>query len=300
VALNWDDLRFLLALRRAGSLGGAARLLKVEQSTVSRRIASLETALGAQLAVRTPEGLRLNDGGELVAELAATVDTGIEELERRIGGGDSRPEGLVRLSTTEAFATFLMRGLLPLREAHPKIQVELVVASAALDLVRREADLAIRLFRETSPTLVTRKIGDVGWSVYASKGYLEKRGIASSEDPERVLAGHAVVSFTGPAARSNGGVWLSERVRPEDIVLTGASVVSVLNAVKAGLGVSCLPCFAVEGDASLVRLTPAVVAHVEAFLVIPPDNRGTARVRVVMDAIETLFERERRVLEGIA
>ena len=123
VTLNWDDLRFLLALRREGSLGAAARLLKVEPSTASRRLSALEAALGVQLAARTPEGLVLNDAGLLASDLAATIDRGVEELVGRIGGEDQRPEGTVRLATTEAMATFLMRGLVSLREAHPKIQV---------------------------------------------------------------------------------------------------------------------------------------------------------------------------------
>ena len=157
VGLDWDDLRFVLALRRAGSLGAAARLLKVEQSTASRRLNGLESALGAQLAARTPEGLVLNDAGTLVAELAELIDARVEELTRRIGGEDQRPEGLVRLSTTDTLTPLLMSGLVSLRQEHPKIQVQLVVNSAVLDLMRREADVALRLFRETSPALIVDK-----------------------------------------------------------------------------------------------------------------------------------------------
>jgi DNA-binding transcriptional LysR family regulator len=105
--LDWDDLRFVLALRQAGSLGAAARLLKVEQSTASRRLCALEEALGGKLVVRTPEGLKFNAAGELTADLAETVQAGIQALERRIGGEDQKPEGLVRLSVTESVATFI-------------------------------------------------------------------------------------------------------------------------------------------------------------------------------------------------
>jgi len=298
VSLDWDDLRFVLALRRAGSLGAAARLLKVEASTASRRLSALEAALGAQLVARTPDGVVLNQAGLLVAALAEGIDTGIEELTRRIGGEDQRAEGIVRLATTESVATFVMAGLVPLRQEHPKIQVQLVVGSGALDLLRREADLAIRMFRETRPELVTRKVSDVGWSLYASRAYLERTAIALGADPPACLpAGQPVIGYCGPTARSPGGVWLAAHSRPEDVVLTGESVPSVLNAVKAGLGVSALPCFTTHGDASLVRLTPSLIARGEAFLVIPPDHRETVRVRIVMDALTALFERERKVLE---
>ena len=299
VGLDWDDLRFVLALRRAGSLGAAARLLKVEQSTASRRLTALESALGAQLVARTPEGLALSDAGELVADLAQSIDGGVEELLRRIGGEDQRPEGLVRLSTTETFTPLLMGGLIPLRQEHPKIQVQLVVSSAALDLMRRDADVALRLFRETNPALVTRKIGAIGWSVYASRAYLDRTGFVLKDDgPGCSFAGQAVVGYAGAAARSPGAVWLLEHSRPEDVALTGESVPSVMNAVRAGIGLSVLPCFSALGNAALVRLTPSVVAHSEAFLVIPPDHRNTVRVRLVMDAVTALFERERALLAG--
>jgi DNA-binding transcriptional LysR family regulator len=299
VGLDWDDLRFVLALRRAGSLGAAARLLKVEQSTASRRLTALEAALGAQLVTRTPEGLGLNDAGHLVADLAQSIDGGVEELLRRIGGEDQRPEGLVRLATTESFTPFLMGGLVPLRQEHPKIQVQLVVNSAALDLVRRDADVALRLFRETNPALVTRKIGVVGWSIYASQAYLDRSGFVLKDGaPDLSLAGQAVVGYAGAAGRSPGALWLLEHCRAEDIVLTGESVPSVMNAVQAGIGVSALPCFAVHGNAGLVRLTATVVAETEAFLVIPPDHSNTVRVRLVMDAVTALFEREHALLAG--
>jgi DNA-binding transcriptional LysR family regulator len=296
VALNWDDLRFLLALKRGGSLGGAARLLKVEQSTASRRLASLEAAVGAQLAARTPEGLVLNDAGVLAAQIAEEIERNVNELVARIGGEDRRPEGIVRLATTESMSVLLLRGLVSLRESHPKIQVELVVGSAALDLARREADVALRLFRETSPTLIARKIADIGWSVYASREYVERKGLVPGAD--FALGDHAVVGYREPVARAPGAVWLAQNTRQAQVVLAGDSVASVANAVRAGLGVSALPCFIAPEHPTLVRLTPKVVARGEAFVVIPPDHRDTARVRLVTDAVVALFERERALLEG--
>jgi len=299
VGLDWDDLRYVLALRRSGSLGAAARQMKVEQSTASRRLSALEADLGVHLVARTPEGMLLNDAGQMVADLAQTIEAGIDELCRRVGGEDQRPEGLVRLATTESFTPFLMGGLVALRQEHPKIQVQLVVSSAALDLMRREADVALRLFRETNPTLVSRKIGEVGWSIYSSPAYLERTGLrVGTLAPAEMLAGQAVVGYAGATGRSTGGQWLAEHCRPEDVVLTGGSVTSVANALRAGLGVSALPCFAVHGDAALVRLTPEVVATADAYLVIPPDHRATVRVRLVMEAVAALFEREHALLSG--
>lgn len=296
--MNWDDLRFLLALRREGSLGAAARFLKVEPSTASRRLAALETALGAKLAARTPEGLVLNEAGLLASDLAETIDRGVDELRGKIGGEDQRPEGTVRLTTTESLATFLMRGLVSLRETHPKIQVELVVSSATLDLVRREADIAVRGFRETNPMLVARKLGDIGWALFAAREYVERKGLTPG--PDVALGGLAVVGYKDPVSRAPGPMWLSANTSPQQVVLAGDSVASVLNAVRAGMGISALPCFVAADEPSLVRLTPSVIAKGEAFVVIPPDHRETRRVRLVMDALVAFFERERGRMEGTA
>jgi DNA-binding transcriptional LysR family regulator len=299
VPVRWDDLRFVLALRSAGSLGGAARLLKCEQSTASRRIGALEADLGVQIVTRTPEGLVLNDAGLAVAELAETVDRGIEELMRRIGGEDARPEGVVKLATTDSTAAFLMSGLVPLRNEHPNIHVELLVANSAHDLLRREADLAVRMFRETSPSLLSRKIGDLGWSLYASAAFVARTHVAfGAAIDAAAIKGHPLIGFSGDVERSPGGRWVAAYARPEDIALRAGSVMAVINAVRNGLGLGVLPCFAVHGMSDVVRVTPAVLATTEAFLVIPPDRRRTARVRVVMDAVTALFERERDLLAG--
>ena len=295
--VNWDDLRFVLALRQAGSLGAAARLLKVEQSTAGRRLAALEAGLGAQLVTRTPEGVTLNPAGQLAAELADTIARGVEELERRVGGEDLRPEGVVRVATTDATAAFLMSGLVPLRDAHPKIRIELVVGNGTHDLLRREADLALRMFRETSPSLVTRKLGDLGWSLYASADYVARSKCAL---PLTDLAGHATIAFSDELSRAPGGTWLAAHCRPEDVALRAGSIAAVINAARNGLGVAVVPCFAVHGIPALVRLTPEVVASGEAFLVTPPHHRETVRVRIVMDAMIALFQAERAMLAGAA
>jgi DNA-binding transcriptional LysR family regulator len=300
VAVNWDDLRYVLALRRTGSLGAAARSLKVESSTASRRLASLEASLGVQLVTRTPEGVTLNAAGTSVADLAETIDRGVEELERKIGGEDSRPEGIVKLATTDTVASFLMAGLIPLRDEHPKIQVQLVVGNAGHDLLRKEADIAVRMYRDQNPSLLTRKIGDLGMSLYGSRDLVARTGCSIPVTPDpKSLCGLPVIRFGEGLASSTGGKWLAANTRDEDVVLSGTSMASVINAVKAGLGISVLPCFTVHGDAALLRLTPEVVARVEAFLVIPPEHRDTVRVRLVMDAITALFQRERALLEGM-
>jgi DNA-binding transcriptional LysR family regulator len=269
-------------------------MLKVEASTVSRRLGSLESALGAKLAARTPEGLVLNDMAMAAASLAETVDQGVNGLVGRIGGEDKRPAGVVRLTTTDSVAMWVWRGLAPFREAHPAIRVDLVVSTAALDLVRREADVALRFFRERNPTLIARKIGEFGWSVFASTDYVSRKRVSPGSD--FALSDHPVVGYS--ASQSPGARWIDANSRPEDIVLRADSVAGVLNAVRFGVGVSALPCYVAEDHPSLVRLTPEVVARSEAFVMMAPDHRETVRVRLVADALADLFARNRALLEG--
>ena len=290
-ALQWDDLRFLLALHDAGSLASAARALKVDGSTVSRRLAALESALGAKLFARTPEGLKLNEHGECAVTVASQMNELARTLEATIGGADQAARGLVRVSVSEGFAPLLYPALAGLRASHPEVHVEIVVASERADLARGDADIAIRLFRETSGDLVVRKAATIGWSLYASRAYVARRGapsIASLED-------HDVIGFDGAAARSPGQRWL-EAHGAKRIVVRALGVVAARTAAASGMGVAVLPCFIAAEDDALERLVPDVLADSDAFLVVPAATKDIARVRVVLDALhEQLTEQAPRL-----
>ncbi len=166
------------------------------------------------------------------------------------------------------------------------------MSSAAIDLARGDADLAVRMFRESRGDLITRKIGTMGWSVYASRPYLDKHPCGSIDSFE----GHDLVGFADATARSPGGVWLAAREKGARVVMRGTTVTTVMQSAMAGMGIAVLPCHVV--DASLVRLTDEIVAQTEVFLLIPPTHRETARVRIVGDAIADLFARECAGLSG--
>lgn len=294
MALDWNDLRYLRALAEAGSLAGAAKALKVDHSTVSRRIVALEAALGTKLVTRGSDGLTLNEQGLAASGTAGAVEALITGLERSLGGGDARPRGSVRVSVTEGMSAILYRGLARLREEQPDICVELSIANGRVDLMRHEADIAIRLFRDTQPELIVRKVGDIGWSVYTSPAYVERKGLPSLDD----LRGHDIVGFADAAARSPGAQWLATRADATNVVIRGNSLNAVLNAARAGMGVAVVPCFLVPPEADLVRLTPGTVAMSEAFLAIPPDLKDMTRVKLVLEGLAEVFARERLMLAG--
>src|SRR5262249_17767216 len=144
VALDWNDLRYFLAVQRAGTLAGAARELGVKHTTVGRRLTALEETLGVKLFTHAPEGFVLTRAGSEIVELALSIEASTSAIERRIKGEDSRVEGTVRLTTSESFSKFFVHRLLALRQQHPKLLVEVLSSNRAFDLSRGEADVAVR------------------------------------------------------------------------------------------------------------------------------------------------------------
>src|SRR3974390_2949194 len=136
--MSWDDLRFVLALHRHGSGGGAARARKVDPSTIGRRIAALEGELGAQLVLRQPDGMKLTDAGLEAVAAAEVVDARLAELASKVSGAARVPRGRVRVSTTDGLAVLLYGGLAALRADYPEVLVDLTIPSAAVDLARGE------------------------------------------------------------------------------------------------------------------------------------------------------------------
>src|SRR5215813_3583546 len=198
-AWQWDDVRFFLAVARTGSLSAAARSLGVGHVTVGRRVAALEKRLGVTLLNHTPDGFATTSAGEAILRQCAAMENAALDLERIAAGRDALVRGSVRVTTTEALAYQLVApAIAPLRQAHPELQIDLVVGVRSLDIARREADLAVRFARPTAPELVCRKLGEVGFSLYASQRYLARHGVPTRGQG---LAGFDLVTFTGaPAA----------------------------------------------------------------------------------------------------
>lgn len=288
-------MRHFLAIARAGTLAGAARELGVEHTTVGRRLAALETALGVRLFTRGPSGLTLTESGEDILRSVEVIAEEVAGIERRVSGVDLRVAGTVRLTIPESGNGYFLQQLPALRERHPALMIEVLSDNRELDLRRGEADIAVR-FRDTSdPDLVLRKVGVAGWSLYASAAYIAKKG--QLEAPE-ALGGHDVIGFDASLAEAEGAVFLRQHAKDANVVLRGNSIAAVASAAAVGLGVAPLPCFAAEREPALVRLTTKVIASRRIVLAVHPDLAKVARVRATMEFLLEIFERDAAYWSG--
>jgi DNA-binding transcriptional LysR family regulator len=291
MALDWDELRVVLALARAKSFGAAARELKLDPTTVGRRLASIEAELGVRLVTRTPEGVAFTPEGALVVDAAAKMEEVLSGLKRRLEGVGS---GLVRLTSTESLTQYLFSHLPELQQEHPGLRVEFIADNATLDLRRGEADLAVRLYRPKDDDLVVRKVGTIGWSLYGSDAYLARKGRVDLHD----LGRHEVVCFDEALKSVPGAVWLAQHAPGATVAVRGNSPHALSVAVGAGLGISVLPCFIAAGNPLLRRLTPEVLATTEAWIAVHADLKSVPRVRAVLDFVTRVFEREAALFAG--
>ena len=296
---QWDDVRFFLAVARAGSLSGAARALGVGHVTVGRRIALLEKRLGVTLLNRTPDGFNTTSAGQAILRECVAMESAATDLERIVAGRDSRIAGSVRVTTTEPLAYQLVApAIAPLHETHPALQVDLITGVRSLDIARREADLAVRFARPLASDLVCRKLGEIGFSLYATKRYLARAGIPKRG---RGLAGFDLITFTGaPAATSP--FFMGESLEGARVALRCDSPHIQVRAAASHVGIVEAACFLGDSTPGLIRVWPdEAPARRVAWLIMHQDLQRAARIKAVSGVITEAFRRQRRTLEqGIA
>lgn len=293
--VDWNDLRYLLAIARAGTLAGAARELGVEHTTVGRRLAALESGLGVKLFTRGAGAFTPTDAAKSILPLAEEIAQRIDAIERRVAGGDDRIEGVVKLTTSEALSGYFVKQLAALRQKHPSLVVEILSGNRAYDLMRGEADIAVRVRETTEPDLVTRKVAVAGWAMYAAKTYVARKGAPC--DPAD-LRGHDLIAFDPTLSATPGAAWLDAHAAGTNVVMRCNSIVAALNATIVGMGITVVPCFLGDVEAQLERVSPLVLGVRDVFLVVHPDLARVARVRAVMEFIVAAFERDAALWSG--
>ncbi|MGF7210109.1 DNA-binding transcriptional LysR family regulator [Skermanella aerolata] len=282
--LDWDDLRFFLALARTGSLSAAARDLRVAQSTVGRRLTSLEASLGVRLLNRTPDGYMPTLAGEEVRTQAERLEAEALSLERTVGGRDNRLAGLVRVTCAETIASYLLAPCFAaLHAEHPDMMVELISNPRELSLAMREAEISVRLTRSDQHDLVVRKIGTLDFGLYAAPTYLERQG---EPGYDAGCTGHHLITQLDDIQDAAQANWLADLAPRARIAVQTNSHEAALLAATHGGGLACLARFRADRECGLTRLTtPSPPPSAGIWLVVHRDNRHTVRIRTVLSHI---------------
>ncbi len=269
--VDWDDLRYFLAVHREGTLAAAGRKVGVDQTTVGRRLAVLEDRLG-RLFDRTPEGFSLTAIGERMVPAAEALERAAHDVELAAAGPDTSLDGTVRIATSEAIGVgWLARELATLHSAHPGIDVELVTGTVSLNLLRREADLALRPGpRPTQQSLLARKLGEVRLWLYGARGVRDREVILYGEEMQQTPPARALADHAGE--------------RRASIVCNSILVAAELCA--SGWGAAALPQWIGDERPSLRRLSRAPIATLDLWLIVHPALSRSARVRAVIDHVE--------------
>lgn len=280
--LNWNDLRFFLAVARGGGLMAAARRLEVDQTTVARRLSALEAAIGARLIDRSPRGVTLTGQGLTLVDYAERIEAETIAAAERLGVDGQPLSGTVRLATPEAFGAWLVAPAAKAFHARfPGLQLELVPESRSVNLSRREADIAISLSRPTQGRLVSRRLAEYSLGLYASRAYLDEHGplLSLADLPGRPLVWYIDELIDVPELR-----YLDQVADGAPTMFRSNSIAAQQAAVASGLGLGVLHKFAASQDPRLVRVLPdALDLRRSYWLCAHADQARIPRVRAVMD-----------------
>ncbi|CDN54407.1 Transcriptional regulator, LysR family [Neorhizobium galegae bv. officinalis bv. officinalis str. HAMBI 1141] len=287
--LNYDDLRFLLAVAETGSTLSAARLLKVSQSTVSRRIAGLEQDLGVELFDKRRTGYELTDVGRSLIGPATVVRDAMTAFSNAMDAVSCDITGSVRFTTNDVLAArFLPLLISRLKATHPNISLHVVTTDSRLDLSRGDADIALRAAaRPVEGGLVGVRITDDIWSLYCSRAYADRHGV-----PREVgeLHRHSLISIDPHIKDHPAVLWVRKNFPENAIVVRQNTVSATLSSIRSGLGIGLFSEFVAAGDDDLIYcFRPEMPPAAEIWLITHERLRYTPRVRAVMDAAKALL-----------
>jgi DNA-binding transcriptional LysR family regulator len=297
MTLDWNDLRYFLAVAQDGSTSGAARALGVNQTTVSRRIAALEEELGLPLFEKGRGGYRLLDHAADLVERARAAEAAVAAFCRTASLHDEDLQGSLRVTTAEGIAYGLLSPLLDeFHQRYPRMRVHLMLEDRLVDLQQGQADVAVRAARPTEGNLICRKLADGAWAIYASRSYVARNGLPKSP-PD--LNGHRLIAFEGALARINSARWLQAVAPAAEIVSRSNTILGHLLAVKSGFGIAALPVHIGDSEPDLIRLIGPLPELMGAFwLLTHPDLRKSPKVRAFFDFLVENIRKYEDLLQG--
>lgn len=299
--LAWDDLRLVMEVATAQGMSGAAAALSLDHSTVYRRLGAIETSLGLKLFERHRSGYSLTPAGEEIVAIAERFEADITDFERRLRGKAISAKGEIRVATADSLLIHLLTPIFArFQHAHPEITLDVVIGNPALNLSKRDADVAIRATDHPPENLVGRRIGTIAWALYGKQADGEDLGLAQVEAPaaagsaERnwVLLGDEMAALQ--VVRST-----KKTISPEQLVYRANTVLALAAAVEAGIGIGHIPCFIGDTSRALTRLSPPEPEFAAGlWLLTHPDLRHSPRIRMFLDFVAAEMVRLRPLIEG--
>ena len=289
--IDWNDLRYLVAVADQGSTLKAGGALRVSQTTVARRIAALETASGVRLFERRAAGYAITPDGQALLAHARSVANAAMQFEQAAGSHSRDITGTVKLSTEDIFATTLLAPMLrELHDLHPKIVIELDSACELRNLGGGEADIALRSTSKPQPAgVVGRRLGVDDWALYCSRDYAARHGVPSNVEE---LRSHALVGGGGGNLWRVYEAWIQEAGLMKQVAIHQSSSTGLLSAVRSGFGIAVLPCIIADDDPDLIRCLSSPSGHGRSMWILTHERiRHTPRIRTVVDFLSERMKR---------
>jgi len=297
--VDWDDLRLFLAVSRAGNLSQAAKLLKVDHSTISRRLARLELCVGGPLFERRKDGLKRTHLAEDILPQVETMEGGVIALREGLGSAAGQlPSGVVRVAMMEGIGSmYIARKLVKLSDRYPQLRIELVTSPQLVNVSRREADIFLSFFEPIGRGLDCEKVGSFALSLYGSSTYFDRygapRGVAD-------LAHHRFVTYVDDLVQVDTVKWLDEVVAHPSISFFSNSMLAQMAAAASGLGLVLLPRFSVINEKELVPILPReIVVYRDLWLSVHVDLRYSTRIKAVLLYLKEVIAEDAEFLGGV-
>jgi DNA-binding transcriptional LysR family regulator len=282
---NWDDVIYFLEVARTRNLVRAGQKLKVDHTTVSRRVRELERSLNTTLFKRSKSGFTLTEAGLRLLQFAEGMENHANAIvETVVGAERADAAGAVRIASMEGIGSmYLTRCMTEFHRAWPSIQVELITDTRYLDMTRREADIFVSFYKPTGRRLQVKKIGEFRIFLYASSAYLNAHGTPSDlKDLDR----HGFVDFIDELIHIKENRWLSDILRPPHVVFRSTSLVSQYMAASNGLGIAMLPSFVAAQNKDLRPVLPSYFSVRDIWLSVHEDLLHIGRIKAVMNFLD--------------
>jgi len=292
---EWSDFKVLIALGDAGSVAGAARALGVDSSTVSRRLAALEEAVGATLIIRGGREFAVTADGRAMIEAARAMADASQRAVTAIRIAKQEIAGTVRVSCVSSFVAMLSELPHIARQRYPALDIAILASNRIVDLAHGEVDIAIRHIRPKEADLVLKQTIDIGWGVYVGKSYANRMGMPRSPGE---LKDHALVLYDQALLHIPGPRWLEAHANGAKSIVRVDSASVATQVIASGAGIGAVVCFQGDSNPELIRVFPAPVVYGESYVVYHESLRGSARVRAVVDLLAEFLKSKEPLLSA--